>query len=295
VRLEINRLNAVEVSIDSGTGNGLIPHDVAIGALALDPDTGSSNFAILGTQRIDVTGTITADGSAATRVIRLGGSSNPDDRTEILRVASTATGGGGRIIMPSANVELRGAKIGVGQDLGFLQDLGLTAGGTPLNSTEVARAISVIARSSLYDASIGGDPYIPSRPNPLSGPDIDGAPRRLCTVQNTGGAGFSHGTVLGTDPAKSRFVSIERCWGAGSPNSWRIAMFGAINGTSEAGAAILGVLINRIDTVDRADVRINGCIVGSVGGGCFDQQREPASNWGIRPEQSGSLQSDGWK
>jgi hypothetical protein len=46
-------------------------------------------------------------------------------------------------------------------------------------------------------------------------------------------------------------------------------MFGAINGTSEAGAAILGVLINRIDTVDRADVRINGCIVGSVGGGCL--------------------------
>ncbi len=278
--VEINRLNAAEVVLDAGTGAGQTPQDVAIGGLTIDADTGSSRFDILGLKRIDITGTISATGSSATRVIRFGGSANPNDRASIIRVEATATGGGGRILLGatqpgttnpdpgSANLELRGTKIGVGQSQGFLQTLGLLFGGTPLDSATVSAQFIGNANSTLYNASIGGAPYNPADQVLLSARTLTVRVGDYALIQNTGVTGTSAGTVLGGSVGAPINGALQAS-GPNPPDAGGFAVFGTINGLTNSTAALLGSTVISITAVDRANTRVNGCLVGSSGGGCL--------------------------
>ena len=278
--VEVNRLNAAEVVLDAGTGAGQSRQDVAIGALALDADTGSSRFDILALKRIDVTGVVTATGSTAARFVRFGGSISPNDRATIIRIEATATGGGGRILLGatqpgttnpdpgSANLELRGTKIGVGQAQGFLQSLGLLSGGAPLDSATVSAQFIGNANSTLYNAVIGGAPYNPVDQVLLSARTLTVRVGDYALIQNTGSTGTSAGTILGGTFAAPINGALQAS-GPNPPDAGGFALFGTINGLTNATAALLGPTVINITAVDRANTRVNGCLVGSSGGGCL--------------------------
>ncbi len=265
---ELNRIAASEIALDAGTATGLTAQNIEIGSLALAAGAGSSRVDVLGTRRIDVTGTMTADGSAATRVIRFGGASVAAGKADTIRVAAKADGTGGKILMGSANVELRGVRIGVGQDQGFLQSIGVTAGATPLSSAAVAAQFIGNPNSSLYNAGIGGVPYAPPGQTIFAARTLNVQITDYALFQNTALAGVTGGAVLG-GTAGSPINGALVASGPNPPDAGGFALFGSINGISETATALLGPSAISITAIDRANIRVNGCIVGSGGGGCL--------------------------
>jgi hypothetical protein len=192
---EINFLNAATVVLDAGTTGTLTRQDVAIGGLALDPAVGTTRLDVLGVQRIDVTGAISGSGS---RTLRLGGNAAVSELASVIRVAAEAAGGGGRILLSGGSLELNGKAIGVGQDAGFLADLGLKAGGTPLAKELVASQYIGNANSSLYSSIIGGAPYAPPPQVLVQATKLSVRFNDYALFQNTGTAGTTSGAVIGT-------------------------------------------------------------------------------------------------
>ena len=267
---EVNRLSANEVVLDAGTATGLTAQDIAIGALALATTTGSSRFDLLGTKRIDVTGAMKADGSAATRVVRLGGTTAATGRADTIAVAAAADGTGGRILMSSANLELRAVRIGVGQTLGFLNAVGLTSSTTPLTSAAVGAQFIGNPNSSLYNAAIGpgGLPYTPTTQATIAARTLTVQVTNYALFQNTAVAGLTGGAVLGgTSGAPINGALVVN--GPNPPDAGGFALFGSINGISGSATSLLGPSVIGVTAVDRVNTRINGCIVGSGGGGCL--------------------------
>ena len=287
---EINRIIATEVVLDAGTSTGSVPQNVIIGSLALGNTTGSSRFEVLGTRRIDVTGTI-GDGSTTannetvivsngspTRAFRLGGDASLTGKAVTIRVAANPGGTGGKILMGGANVDLRAARIGVGQDQGFLQAIGMTSGGTPLTSSAVATQYIGNPNSTLYNADIGGAPYAPPGQSIFTARTLTVHITDYALFQNTSGAGVTRGAVLGgsvSSPIAGALVAS----GPNPPDAGGFALFGSINGISDSTTALLGPTAIGITAIDRANIRVNGCIVGSGGGGCLvNVVSQPALN-----------------
>jgi hypothetical protein len=267
---EFNRLNAPEIILDAGTSTKLTPQDVAIGALAIDADSGASRIDILGLQRLDVTGEISASGGAAPRSIRLGGAAGASERASVIRVATSASGTGGRLALGGSNVELRGTKIGVGQDQGFLAALGLTPGAAPLPSATVQSGFIGNPRSSLYNAQSGtaaaaGLPYAESNRTIVAARTLTIRVGDYALFQNTGLIG-SRGVVLG-GTAAAPIANVLTVSGPNPPDAAGLAIYGSINGVSDTATALLGSTVIGVTAIDRANARVNGCLIG--GGGCL--------------------------
>jgi len=180
--------------------------------------------------------------------------------------------------MGGANVDLRAARIGVGQDQGFLQAIGMTSGGTPLTSSAVATQYIGNPNSSLYNAGIGGAPYAPAGQSIFTARTLTVRITDYALFQNTSVAGLTRGTVLGGSVA-SPIAGALAAFGPNPPDAGGLALFGSINGISESATALIGPTAIGITAIDRTNVRVNGCIVGSGGGGCLvNVVSQPALN-----------------
>jgi len=257
---EVNRLNAPTVILDAGTSGTGVAQDVGIGALALDADSGASRFEIRATRRIDVTGALTATGTG-TRVIRIGGAAAEGTRATTLRIAATASGGG-RVIVPGVDLDLRADRIGTGQDAGFLANLGLTPGGAPTSPANVATNFIANGASSLYipDGLNGGAAY--TDPALIRADSLTLRYTDYALFQNTGGSALSGGAEIASlstpsQPALSLLGPAEG-----------FAIFGTINGVSDSAAAVLGDQVLTLVEINRLTARVNGCLIGS-GSGCI--------------------------
>jgi hypothetical protein len=244
----------------------LTRQNVAIGGLALDAGVGATRLDVLGLRRFDVTGTVSGAGG---RALRLGGNAAVSELASVIRVAANPDGTGGRLLLTAGgSLELNGQAIGVGQDAVFLTDLGLKAGATPLAKELVASQFIGNANSSLYSSIIGGAPYNPPGQTIVSATKLSVRFNDYALFQNTGTAGTTTGAVIGTTTASPTLAALV-ITGAVPPEGRGFAIFGTINETPSSATSLLGEAIIVVKDVDRANLRINGCLVSSGGGGCL--------------------------
>ncbi|HUQ12826.1 MAG TPA: hypothetical protein VM055_00940, partial [Novosphingobium sp.] len=258
---EVNRLNAPIVILDAGTSGTGTAQDVAIGALALDADSGANRFEIRATRRIDVTGAFTLSGNGS-RVLRIGGSAADGTRATTLRIAATSDAGG-RLIAPGVDVDLRADRIGVGQDAGFLATLGLTPGGTPASQDAVETQFIANGASTLYVADNFGGGVASSNRSLLQADSLTVRYSDYALFQNTGGAAANAGADIASLSAPSMPALLLQ---GPAPQAGGFAIFGTINGVADSAAAVLGDQIITLQMVDRLTARVNGCVIGSASG-----------------------------
>jgi hypothetical protein len=261
---EVNRLNAPTVVLDAGTTGGRATQDVAIGALALDADSGASRLDILGVKRFDLTGAFTASGNG-TRVLRLGGTSADGTRATTMRIAATPDAGG-RLLVPGVDLDLRADRIGVGQDAAFLATLGLTPGGTPASQDTVETQYIANGASTLYVADNLGGAGAYTNQTVIKADSLTVRYSDYALFQNTGGAAANGGAEIASlaDPSAPALFLM----GPNPPNAGGFAIFGTINGVPDSAAAVLGDQVITLQAIDRLTARVNGCIIGS-GSGCI--------------------------
>ncbi|KQR81242.1 hypothetical protein ASG07_12335 [Sphingomonas sp. Leaf343] len=263
---EVGRIAANTVVVDSRL------RDVRVGALAIGTATGAARFELRTGGRLDVLGRMTATGSSASRQIVLGGDGSAaadgsGGRATTLRIAATQ-GGGGRLLVGDATLDLRAERIGVGLDTDFLSTLGLTAGGTPLATDQVASRYVAQPSSTLYNPSFTGQPGY-TDPVVLTARSLIVRYAQYALFQNTGRAGDTTGAVLGTTPAAPTSGALQLvATGGATPNAF--ALFGTINGIGSTATSLLGSDAIIVDAaVSRTNSRANGCVIGSAGGGCL--------------------------
>jgi hypothetical protein len=243
---ELDRVQATNLTLDAGA------HNLAIGTVSFVAGAGSSRIDMQTTGRIDITGAVSAPGTAA-RTLRLGGTADSAGKASYIRIAPTADAGG-RLVLDTVDVDLRGTRIVVGQDAGF---------GTPLGGIssvgDIASAYVGNSNSSLYSSlAAGGGAY--TAPDILRVNKLTVSFTDVALFQNTGAGGITSGV-------SARSVSVFGS-GASAPNAF--AMFGAINGVSGNGAALGGAdVFNTNNSINLSNARVNGCLVGSGGGGCL--------------------------
>ena len=241
---ELNRIHTGTLSIDS------LGQNLLVGNVAFADGAGSTRINLLGTGRVDIVGEIS--GSGAGRTLQIGGTSdaaNPNDPTtlaSIIRIAPMSSGGG-RIIFAGGTLDLRGVKIGVGLDDGFLTPLGLMPGGSPVSTQVVQDDWVGNFQSSLYGIPGGyADPLV------ISAGTIVVTYTDYALFQNTG----SRGQGSGVDAGVLQIVSS-------GANTNGFEMFGTIDQVGGVGAAFL---VQPTD-VSLQNSRINGCLI-LTGGGC---------------------------
>ena len=253
---EVNFVEAGQLTLDAGAGN------VEIGTLAFDADAGRTRVDVLATGRVDVGGAVSGTGAA--RSFRFGGNAGGTDaKASVIRVSATSTAGG-RLLFDTADLDLRGVRIGVGQQAGFLDPIGFGSA-TGLSAAEVAGAYVGNANSALYNASFGGTPYAVDSVL-LSARSLTVRYTDYALFQNTGVPGQNAGVQLGSvagGPASGSLV----VQGPGATTS-AFALFGTIGGISNTSTAVLGPSIISTLGIDQANTRINGCLVGT-GAGCL--------------------------
>ena len=155
--------------------------------------------------------------------------------------------GGGRIILGGGSLDLRGAKIGVGLDDGFLSPLGLIAGGSPVSTAIVQEDWIGNFNSTLYGIPGGyADPVV------ISAGSITVTYTDYALFQNTAGKGLPSGVN-----ADNLFIVSSGDDGNG------FELFGKIDQVGGVGAAFLV----KPTTVSLGNSRINGCLI-LTGGGC---------------------------
>ena len=154
---ELARVSADQLVVDAQSGS------VQIGDTTLSVGAGQQMFQIRATGRMDVLGRFVAAGSPSGRVIVLGGDATNAGRASVLRVASTAAGGG-RLLVDNATLDLRADRIAVGMDTAFQAALGLTPGGTAASASDVATRFVAQPSSTLYNAALGNARGIYSDP-----------------------------------------------------------------------------------------------------------------------------------
>ena len=260
---EFDRLSAPALVLDSGTGAGLTRQDIAIGGLLIsNPVVKTIDF--YGLQRIDLTGNLaTASGSTLTG-LRLGGTATAADLASVLRVAATADGLGGRIDIGTGALDLRAAIIGVGQDTGFLNTLGVTPGSS--GGVDPRLMVNNILPGLYNSAQGGGLPYLPAGQQLIRASSMSVSYSNFALFQNTALPGDNSGAVLGSLAMPS--VPAMSLVGLGAPQAGAFAIFGQINGISGVAAALLGNSVVNVTSIDRTVARINGCLIGS-GAGCL--------------------------
>ena len=253
---EVNLVNAGALTVDGGSGN------VEFGALAFNGAAGSGSVAVLSTGRIAVLGAVS--GSGTNRSFRLGGTaSGIDDKAAVIAVAVSGSGGG-RLLLDTADLDLRGARIGVGQTTGFLVPIGFNAAnGQP--AALVASAFVGNAASSLYNAALGGAAYVPSGTTLVSARSLTVRYTDYALFQNTGAPGANAGIVLGGTPSAPVSGALTVQGTNGGTNAF--ALFGTINGVSGTATALVGSQVIVTSNVNLVNTRVNGCLVGS-GAGC---------------------------
>ena len=254
---EVNNVEAGQLTLDAGMGN------VEVGALAFDADAGRTRVDVLTTGRVDVTGTVT--GTGAGRTFRLGGSAaNTVDKASAIRVAATSDAGG-RLLFDTADLDLRGARIGVGQASGFLDAIGVgsAAGQTP---EAVTTAFVGNPNSALYNPAFGGVTY-PALSALVTARSLTVRYSDYALFQNTSAPGQNSGVALGTIAGGPTSGSLTvQGPGTGIVNAF--ALFGTIGGITGTAASVLGPPIVNLTGTDPANTRINGCAAGS-GAGCL--------------------------
>ena len=256
---EINRISAtgsLTFADTSGT--------VQIGDLALNASAGRSTFEIRTAGRLDVYGALTAADSPASRTIILGGDGTDGGLSKILSVVATANGGGRIDIGKQATLDLRAETVGVGENSGFLDDLGVT-NGNAISAGAVATNYVSQSTSSLYNSSVRGQTY--TNPTLIQAGRMVVHYSNWALFQNTGQPGTDSGVVLGN--AGSSLSGVLQIKPTGGNNAF--AFYGTINGIGDTATALLGGSVLLIgDDVSRANSRANGCLIGASGGGCLD-------------------------
>ena len=253
---EVNNVEAGQLTVDGGAGN------IEVGALAFDADAGRTRVDLLSTGRIDVIGAMA--GGGAGRTFRLGGTAtSTTDKAGVIRVVATASAGG-RLLFDTADLDLRGTRIGIGQAAGFLDPIGLSPGGTPQSAGAVAAAYVGNPNSSLYNSTFGGALYTGS-PVLVSARSLTVRYGDYALIQNTGVPGQNTGATLGsvTTPVTPALILQGP-----APSANAFAIFGSINGITGTGAAVLGSSVIQVSGADIANTRVNGCLAGS-GAGCL--------------------------
>ncbi len=251
---EIGRLASGQVILDAQTGA------VTIGDLSLGTGTGSTLFQIRTSGRMDMLGRFVATGSPITRTIVLGGGADINARASVLRVAATSAGGG-RLLVDGGTLDLRANAIGVGLDTGFLDAIGVK-GTTP--ALDVATRYVAQASSALYNATLGNPLGLYGDPVTVQAGRMIVRYGGFALFQNTGHSGTTGGVVLGRD---GQGQTLE-LYAAAPANA--VALFGSVNGIAGTATSLLGGSTLVLgEQVSRADSRANGCLIGSVGGGCL--------------------------
>ncbi|HEU0044802.1 filamentous hemagglutinin N-terminal domain-containing protein [Sphingomonas sp.] len=250
---EVNLVEAGQLTIDAGSGN------VELGTLAFDADAGRTRVDVLTTGRLDVTGAVS--GAGAGRTFRLGGSTNPAAKASVIRVTATPSAGG-RLLFADADLDLRGARIGVGQAAGFLDPIGFGTA-TGQSGAQVSDTFISNPNSSLYDATFGGVAY--TAPALVTARSLTVRYTDYALFQNTGVPGISSGVTLGSAGGPQPGTLVVQ--GPGNANNG-FAYFGTIGGIEGNAAAVLGATVTPVSNTDPANTRINGCLVGS-GAGCL--------------------------
>jgi hypothetical protein len=221
-----------------------------IGDLAIGNAAGSTRLGLLGTGRIDILGRVSASGTG--RTIQIGGSTgnaNPADPTtmaDVIRMAPMSSGGG-RLILGQVALDLRGAKIGVGLDGGFLVPLGLTPGGTPASTETVEKDWIGNPKSTLYGIPGGyADPVV------ISAGSLKVTYSDYALFQNTGDRGAPSGV-------NAEVLSIASSGAQGNA----FELFGTIR---EIGGPPASLLVQPVE-VSMGTSRVNGCLI-VTGAGC---------------------------
>lgn len=256
---ELNHIHAAQVDINS------LGQDMLIGNVAFADDVGSTRLNLLGTGRIDIVGEVSASGTG--RTVQIGGTdgtadpNDPGTMASIIRIAATSTAGG-RIILDGAALDLRGVKIGVGLDDGFLSPLGLGPGGTPVSTQVVQQDWIGNPNSSLY-----GIPGGYANPVVISASNITVTYGDYALFQNTGSRGVPSGVNAGV-------LSIISSGNDGNG----FELFGNIDNIGGKGAALLVVPT----TVSMPNSRVNGCLI-VTGGGCGGPTEVPPTTTTFDP------------
>ena len=278
---EINNLSVANLVIDAGTGTGLTPQAITIGNLALTNPV-LTTLKIYGVQQITITGALTAQPgsgllatrnvSAVTPLVQIGGNAATigdtgapaGDLASVITIVAKADGSGGSINLGSnAYLELAGQSIGVGQDKGFLANLGL---GTPGGTTQTPEFMVSNAGSALYSAQVGGVAYA-SGQNLIIAGSMKVRYKNFALFQNTGTPGQNQGVVLGVagDTSGQPRLTII---GPNPPDGGPFGLFGTINGKIGIPTALVGSPTITVIAVNRPTARVNGCLIGS-GAGCL--------------------------
>lgn len=261
---EVNQLGAATVTLDAGTGAGLTAQDIQIGDLALT-NGAVQTFEINAMQRIDITGAVTKAAGSGMTALRIGGTATDTDLATVMRVAANGDGTAGLIDVGDAELELRAAKIGAGQDAGFLDLVGI--GSNPAATPLDARLMVSNPASSLYSSTaLGGTIYQPAGQVVIRANTMVVRYSDFALFQNTGLPGANEGVRLAS--AISPIAPALRIIGPASPVGGPFAMFGEINGVRDTATALLGDAVINITSIDRTAARINGCLIGS-GAGCL--------------------------
>ena len=258
---EVNRINSTVLNVDS------LDQNLLVGNVAFDNDVGSTRINLLGTARVDIIGEV--DASGVTRTLQVGGTNgaaDPNDPSTLAGIIRMApmNSGGGRILLGNGSLDLRGAKIGVGLDDGFLQSLGLLAGGTPVSTQVVQQDWIGNLGSTLYGIPGGyADPIV------ISAGTITVTYADYALFQNTG---------TSSQPSGVNADVLQIISSGNDGNGFEL--FGTIDQVGGVGAALLV----QPTAVSLRNSRVNGCLI-LTGGGCggggglTDTPIEPTTFW----------------
>lgn len=258
---EIARIEADRAVFDGGSG------EVTVGTLAFGAQTGRTHVDILTTGDLKVVGVV--EGEGAGRLFRFGGSTSDTTLARTIQILATAEAGG-RLFFGNADLELRGAKIALGQS-GLLDGLFANGGA----SVDQAAALIGSSNSPLYSALAGGSPYVTGQETVLTAGRLTVRFDDFALFQNTGTRGFNTGVVIGGNPSGGPALSLI---GPGGGKRTAFAMFGTINGVSGTSTAVLGNTVISSTGIDLANARVNGCVLGTAAGCLTTTISQPTLN-----------------
>jgi hypothetical protein len=258
---ELNRISANVLNIQSGT-QAVTMQDAPLGS-----NVGRNNLRILTTGRVDVTGTLNTAGSADGRIIQIGGTTgtaNPQAPATLASaiVVTAQPSGGGRLLAGNANLDLRAERVVLGQS-------NLVTAVEGRSGADVSRDLISNPNSILYNVTASGNGTAYTDPTILTANSLTVTYREFAVFQNTAGPLSQPSGATINDLNVMDTLNLGST-GDNAPNGF--ALFGVINGRSGNSAALLGPEVIRLQNVNRSNTRINGCLVGSGGGGCLITQ-----------------------
>ncbi|MBB4099010.1 filamentous hemagglutinin N-terminal domain-containing protein [Sphingomonas kyeonggiensis] len=258
---EIAKIDADRAVFDGGSG------EVRVGTLKFGAQTGRSHVDILTTGDLKVVGVV--EGEGAGRLFRFGGTATDNTLAKTIQILATADAGG-RLFFGNADLELRGAKIALGQS--GLLDLLFANGGA---SADQAAGLIGNSNSPLYSALAGGSPYVQGEETTLTAGRLTVRFDDFALFQNTGTRGFNTGVALGGSTSGGATLSLI---GPGGGKRTAFAMFGTINGIGGTSTAVLGNTVINSTGIDLVNARVNGCVLGTAAGCLTTTISQPTLN-----------------